>query len=175
MSEGDWVFRPVIVFTIAATSFFSPALNRTLESQPQPAPVSTLEERRRSVSDVVGTSDHQFVARWTEYVITRLSELDRGAFSFTDLQLPSTAAIDRARNVVLDTLKFNTPTPSVVPSEYGSVVFVWHRAGWDVEFEIDEFSATLWAYRRHDAFELSGPLSEHRQQFSKLLDEISVG
>ncbi len=107
------------------------------------------------------------------YVYQRLNELGEGSYDFTGLNIPSLLTIDRARSIAFETLGRNIPTPSVVPSEEGAVMFVWRKAGWDLEFEITESEANVWAHRRHDSSGWYGPLSERSVEFSDLLEELS--
>jgi hypothetical protein len=173
MSEGDRIFKPVIAFAIAATSMIAVSVMSYEYVQVETNSIGTSYERREVTEYHYGTSSYRNVSRWMQYVTQRLLELGQGLYDFTGLKIPSPATIERARSVVIETLKDNTPTPSVVPSEDGAVVMIWRKSGWDVEFEITESEANVWAHRRIDSSGWYGPLSQHGADFSSLLDELS--
>ena len=78
------------------------------------------------------------VTRWGAYVEQRLGELERGEGDYTELRQPSAATVAHARKVAAETFRDTTPTPSVVPDDEGSVLFVWHKNGMDVEMSVSE-------------------------------------
>jgi hypothetical protein len=129
-----------------------------------------LSEERHSI----GTADLQRSSRWREYVQQRLLELSEARFDFSELMVPTGQTVDQARSVADSLFRYNTPTPSVVPSEDGAVLFVWRRDGWDVELEVTALTADVWARRRADGLEWHGPLNDRGEQFSDLLEEFSA-
>jgi len=129
-----------------------------------------LSEERYSI----GTAQVQSSSRGREYVQQRLSELSEARFDFSELIVPTGQAVDQARSVADSLFMYNTPTPSVVPSERGAVLFVWRKAGWDAELEVTALSADVWAKRRADGVEWHGPLNEHGTECSDLLEEVST-
>ncbi len=102
------------------------------------------------------------MTRWGAYVEQRLGELERGEGDYTELKQPSVATLARARQVAAETLRDTTPTPSVVPDEEGSVLFVWHKNGVDAEITVTEDEASVWVHHRETGAMWSSPLSEHR-------------
>jgi len=136
---------------------------------------ATSDMRRQGVPSFAGTGSLQTASPWTPYVEERLSDLSLERYDFTDLRVPSPSTIARAASIALDTFDSDTATPSVVPSEEGSVLFVWHRFGWDVELAVSSISTIVWANRREDATGWYGPLSEYGEEFTQLLRGLSRG
>jgi hypothetical protein len=112
-------------------------------------------------------------SRWHKYVTQRIEELRTAQYDFTGLKIPSKHAIDLAWAVATTFFKANTPSPSVVPSEDGDVMFVWHRAGWDLEIEVGPEEIELWAHDRHAGTVFSGSLAEQQERFSSLLNYMA--
>lgn len=112
-------------------------------------------------------------SRWAGYVSRRIGELARREYDFTGLTPPSQANLEEAWHLANYLFRFDTATPSVVPSEDGSVVFVWHKAGWDVEIEVAQGERFVWARERSSGTGFSGPLQEHYENLSKLLVSLS--
>lgn len=75
--------------------------------------------------------------RWYAYVMRRLDEIGRGEGDFTGLKVPAPAVVERARQEAL-TWPPDRPTPSVVPTEDGGVLFAWHKDGHSTLIEVDE-------------------------------------
>lgn len=113
------------------------------------------------------------VSRWRNYVEQRLGELSVGAHNFTGLRVPSRHVVDLARHVAQDWFYPDTPTPSVLPSEGGEVLFVWHKAGWDLEISVGPGGAEVWAYDRGSGKELSGSLEELGYATSRVLMRLA--
>jgi hypothetical protein len=174
VSESDRVFKPVFAFALAATSILGIGVNATESVPSTTIVIGTTYERRETTDNLAGTSTYLISTSWARYVNQRLIELGEGQFDFTGLQIPSAATIDRARSIAFETLRDDTPTPSVVPSEDGAVLMVWRRSGWDVEFRVTESDADIWARRRADSTEWYGPFSQYLKEFSSLLDELST-
>jgi hypothetical protein len=113
-------------------------------------------------------------SRWEAYVSRRIAELARREYDFTGLTPPSQSTLQEAWSVANQYFRFDTATPSVVPSESGSVVFVWHKAGWDVEIDVAQGERFVWAYESSTGKGFSGPLQEHSESLSKLLVLLSA-
>lgn len=113
------------------------------------------------------------IPRWQRYVARRLAALRAGAFDFTDLQIPAPWVVDRASMVAQAYLHPDTPPPSVVPTRDGDILFIWRKAGWDLQIEIGSEGTTAWAYHRGSGAEWSGSLEERQVQLSQLLAAIS--
>lgn len=101
------------------------------------------------------------VTRWGAYVEQRLGELGRGEGDYTELRRPSAATVAHARKVAAGTFRDTTPAPSVVPDDEGSVLFVWHKNGHDVEICVTETGADIWARHRATGDEWESPLPDH--------------
>jgi len=108
-------------------------------------------------------------SRWRGYVSRRLAQLRRGSGDFTGLLQPSEEVVRRARDVSTGLFRANTPTPSVVPSEYGDVLFIWHKAGWELEIEVGPEEVSVWAHERNSGAVWSGSLAELWPKVSDLL------
>ena len=122
-----------------------------------------------SATDTINT----VVSRWRRYVERRLGELSVGAHNFAGLKVPSSQVVDLARRVAQDWFYADTPTPSVLPSEDGEVMFVWHKGGWDVEIIVGLQGAEVWAYERGSGEELSGSLEELGYATSRILMRLA--
>ena len=159
---------------MAGTSFFLPMSTSSAEMNVyNPAAISTSAVERREERNAIGTNAIVRTSRWHAYVVQRFTELESGMFDFTDLRIPPPSAIERAKSIATDTFRPDTPTPSVVPSEDGSVLFVWHKAGWDVELEVSESTASVWAHHREDSSTWHGSLSECSAEFDQLLRDFA--
>src|SRR5260370_12404857 len=101
--------------------------------------------------------------RWQRYVSRRLAALRLGAFDFTGLQIPTPWIVDRASIVAKAYLHPDTPPPSVVPTKDGDILFIWRKAGWDLQIEIGSEGTTAWAYHRGSGAEWSGSLDERQE------------
>jgi hypothetical protein len=134
---------------------------------------STTPIRRKEFDFLTGGTAILEDSRWYSYVETRLAEIEFGVFDFTDLLQPSEAVVTRARNLVNGLLQPYVPTPSVVPSEDGAVLFVWNKAGWDLRLEVTESESSIWARERGSGDILYGPLEDHQKRVTDLLDEFS--
>lgn len=113
------------------------------------------------------------VPRWSRYVERRLKEIRSGAHDFTGLQVPSSQVVDLARQLAWNWFYPDTPTPSVLPSENGDVLYVWHKAGWDVEICVGREGIEIWAYHRGSGSELRGSMEELGYATSKLLMKLA--
>lgn len=103
------------------------------------------------------------------YAAERLAQLERGEGDFTDLQRPAPEVIRRARDVAARLLQPGTPTPSVVPSELGEVLFVWHKAGWTVDVEVGAEETSVVAYAHRSGTMWGGPVDELWPKVSEVL------
>lgn len=110
------------------------------------------------------------IARWNRYVLQRLEELRVGAFDFTGLQVPSEYVVDQAWIIARNHFYFDTPPPSVLPSDEGEILFIWHKSGWDIEINVGSEETTVWAYDRSSGTELSGSLASQQKELARLLN-----
>jgi hypothetical protein len=111
--------------------------------------------------------------RWHKYVAQRIEDLRAAKYDFTDLKIPPRFVVDRAWGVAATLFKADTPTPSVVPSEDGNVLFVWHKSRWDLEIEVGAEEIVLWAHDRRTGTGFSGSLVEQQARLSSLLDYLA--
>jgi len=112
-------------------------------------------------------------SRWYRYVTRRLRELRDGEYDFTDLRVPSSQVVNQARATANSLFRPETPTPSVVPSASGDILYIWHKSGWDLEIDVGPEGATVWARDRSAGKELYGSLEERRVWVSSLLDFLA--
>jgi hypothetical protein len=110
-------------------------------------------------------------SRWYRYVARRLAELAIGK-SVSDMPVPSAVLCDRAFSVAEELFDSDTPTPSVVSSEDGTVLFVWRSQPLELEIEIGPEETSVWAYERSRGRIWSGRLEEQRARVSSLLDSF---
>lgn len=115
----------------------------------------------------------EIAVRWSEYVTRRLTELRVGAFDFTGLRIPAGPVINAAWAIAIGSFHHDTPTPSVLPSEDGDILFVWHKAGWDIEIEVGTEGTAVWAHDRRSGREFSGSFEEHRADFVEVLRTLA--
>ena len=109
------------------------------------------------------------IARWNRHVVQRLEELRVGAFDFTGLQVPPEHVVNQAWIIASSQFHFDTPPPSVLPSDEGEVLFIWHKSGWDVQINVGSEETTVWAYDRTSGTELSGLLASRQKELADLL------
>ena len=112
-------------------------------------------------------------SRWIEYVAERLSQMEDNRLSDVEPTLQMGATL-QAWYVALRYFPPNTPTPSVVPSENGGVQFVWHKGGWDVEFEVENNEVFIWARSRESKDTWHGSVAEVGARFLDLMQELST-
>jgi hypothetical protein len=186
MGEGEVTGNPMltrsgeIIFTVAlgltATSGvqaiepYTAQVAAPVPSQVQ-GPFATATDVRASAKDFAAY-DVDFSrsdSRWYRYVSKRLRELGNGEHDFTGFQVPTAAVVDYARVVASRVFKPEIPTPSVVPSEDGSVLFIWHKSGWDLEIDVGGEGAAVWARDRYAGREWYGSLEELQEMVVSLL------
>jgi hypothetical protein len=112
-------------------------------------------------------------SRWYRYVSKRLRELGAGEYDFTGFQIPTTEVVELARGVANNLFRPQTPTPSIVPSEDGDILYIWHKAGWDLEIDVGLGGTTVWAHDRSAGREWYGSLEELRVGVANLLDFLA--
>lgn len=112
-------------------------------------------------------------SRWYRYVSQRLRELQHGEYDFTGFEIPAWEVIERARFLANSLFEPGHPTPSVVPSEEGDVLYIWHKAGWDLEIDVGLEEITIWAHNRRNGSEWYGALEELRAFVVELLDFLA--
>jgi hypothetical protein len=108
-------------------------------------------------------------SRWYRYVTRRLAELSSGKFGTSGMPQPPNSACTRALLVAESLFNTNTPTPSVTPSESGTVLFVWRSQALELEIEIGPEETAVWAYDRPHGEVWSGQLESRRANVSELL------
>jgi hypothetical protein len=108
-------------------------------------------------------------SRWHKYVVRRLEALRHGQGDFTGLRIPEEMVVDRAWNFATQAFRSDTPTPSVVPTEDGDILFVWRKAGWELEVTIGAAEDTVWARNRDSGVTTRGSLGELQATVSSLL------
>jgi hypothetical protein len=115
--------------------------------------------------------------RWGPYVWTRLAAMRSQSDSIDRIAgYPTPEVINRAWDEALTLFPLAMATPSVIPSDEGSVVFVWHKKGWDIEIEVDEGDTTIWARHRTDLAlgRLDGRVADQRDRVVALLKSLSI-
>lgn len=110
--------------------------------------------------------------RWGAYVTSRLDDMEAGRGDWTDLTRPSPATIQAARDFAAANLPASAPTPSVVPGEGGSVLFVWHKLGWDAEIEVLAEGTGVWARNRATEERFTGSWPKVRFRATALLEAL---
>ena len=113
--------------------------------------------------------------RWLTYVASRLLQMAQHNRQPNEIY-PDVRILQRAWSEAIDLFHTNTPTPSVVPSDDGGVLFIWHKGGWDLEIEVRESSSVVWGRTRkpQNATQLEGDLSRLRPQVTAVLRSIST-
>lgn len=117
------------------------------------------------------------MTRWGAYVEQRIDDLRCGkGREDWEGQWPSPAAVTAAWDLACEVFRESTPTPSVVPSEDGAVLFVWRKNGMDAELEVSETGADLWVHDRVAEDLWSSPVAECRDdRIPWLLDRLERG
>lgn len=156
----------VTVTESALSSFrpqFSPGADDLAAFVPRKGPV--VKVRVHSAADT---------PRWLVSVLDRLSELSRLADE-PDPEAPLLypEAVQRALPELVRFMRFDTPTPSLVPTLDGGVQFVWHKGGWDVEVEVGPKETLLWAQQRDGDVSWHGSLDDHLHEIRNLLSKLA--
>jgi hypothetical protein len=138
------------------------------------ANATTVVKRRMDVAENSTDISASVSPRWGGYVYRRLSEILVGAHDFTGLKVPSDKVGRLAWDTAINFLSWDTPTPSVLPSEDGEILFVWHKAGWDIEISVGSEEAEVWAYNRRSGEEFMGSIRELRTAASRALSSLTV-
>ena len=103
---------------------------------------------------------------WLQYVVGRLNEIahsQHGDYSSVALASIRAAAVFFPENA---------PTPSVVPSEDDCIQFVWHRGGYDIEFEVGHGDLSVWISNRETGASRSGNSEEDHLMLRNLLQTL---
>jgi len=136
--------------------------------EPRADTLSAFAPRWRTVTIRLNRSET--LPRWMPYVIGRLTELQRSLVQPDDeIPTPDPAALERSLVELARIMEVDTPTPSVVPTFDGGVMFVWHKAGWDIEVDVGPKETSVWAQRRDGSVCWSGSLDEHVRDVTKVL------
>lgn len=106
---------------------------------------------------------------WYRYVTRRLAELSSGKSSLSGMPIPLSSTCANALQVAERWFDTSTPTPSVVPSETGNVLFVWRSEALELEIEVGPEETAVWAYDRPHGEVWSGQLEDRRADVSELL------
>jgi hypothetical protein len=133
------------------------------------AAITTKAPTRISEVRLTETDLNRSDSRWRSYVLQRIGELRKGTGDFTGLRKPSALVVDRAWLLATVLFRSDTPTPSVIPSEDGEVLYVWHKAGWDLEISVGSEEIAVWAYDRNGGTTFSGSFAEERARLLDLL------
>lgn len=105
-----------------------------------------------------------YITKWDRYVTRRLIAFRHGAGDFTGLKIPRPQIVDQAWVVARSFFHPDTPAPSVVPTEDGEIMFIWHKAGWELQIETGPEGATAWARDRRSGTTWSGSLEERQEE-----------
>jgi hypothetical protein len=113
------------------------------------------------------------VSRWFSYVNMRLHQM--AEHQLTSHAYPDAPIIQRAWSEAVSLFPLSAPTPSVVPSDEGGVAYVWHKRGWDLEIDVRQDGAMVWARNRNLSNEETwyGSLDDYRERVFKLLRDLS--
>jgi hypothetical protein len=80
--------------------------------------------------------------------------------------------IAKAVSVLSKIMQASAPTPSVIRTATGSVQYVWHKAGWDVEIEVAEGFVEAWAHERETGREIVGKLEDVQRDVAQLIAQL---
>lgn len=106
---------------------------------------------------------------WVPYLLRRLNEM---AVMTTEYR-PTNEILNRAWNTACRYFSFSTATPSIVLGDEGSVLFVWHKNGWDVELEIGQSCSYVGILSRDNKQMLFGPLEDMSGKLLGVLKSMS--
>jgi hypothetical protein len=105
---------------------------------------------------------------WLSYVDRRLREMvgdaDDSERARVSNSTPGRALLE-ARRLLPDEIV----PPSVIPSDDGGVLLVWHKAGWDLEIAVEERETTAWARERVSGHYWAGSVSDRELDLKQLL------
>lgn len=116
--------------------------------------------------------NYQTLPTWCQYLNNRLAQMSKRAAA--SVNYPGADVLDRAWKIALVTFSPHCPTPSVLPGEGGSVQFIWHKGGWDVELEVERSGEYVWARNRRTGETWHGELVGLFNQFAELLSTLST-
>jgi hypothetical protein len=156
----------VVAGNLTAQGYYYPLPTQPGRWVPAVATKTTMPTLER---DAAGVRSVRSDSRWDKYVFQRMEDLRAAKYDFTGLKVPTWHVIDRAWGVATTLFEPDTPTPSVVPTEDGNVLLVWHKAEWDIKIEVGSEEIWTWAHDRHAGTRFSGPLGEQQVRLSGLL------
>lgn len=111
---------------------------------------------------------------WVRYVDTRLAQLDCERLFEPS---PSMETLSEARAYIGGLLRMlppDAPAPNVLPSRRGGVDFIWHKAGWNVEVNVDpDHRVTVWTRNKERGDGCHGDLDDNREFLLDVLRELS--
>lgn len=160
LSDGDWVGSTTTTIT---------SREATLTGRlPHPRSYRFPFGQRVWVIDISGA-----IPAWVEPTVRSLDELlglDAGWDSYGSRRIDLTCAL-AALKFALDTLRDDSPAPSVVPTSRGGLQFEWHTAGVDLEVEFLSGTRVVGSFEDHvTGLSWEEDLTSNRQP---LVDAIS--
>lgn len=173
--------RFIVVDNSISGTLFEGCVNRDIQAHIWPLSLQSLfpaqDQRYKFIytetdSDLVAPSTRDFTnpgSLWEPYVLQRLNEMA----AMTTEYRPADEILNRAWNTAHRYFSSSTPTPSIVLGDEGSVLFVWHKSGWDVELEIGNKSSYVGILRRENKQTLFGPLDEMHGDLLEVLKNMS--
>lgn len=161
-----------VVLSPTATQDLRPPYSYVQTGPSSPFAISTTNLIAKIDDQLSGRAEafNAKIARWNRYVVQRLEELRVGAFDFTGLQVPSEQVVDQAWMIASTTFHLDTPPPSVLPSEEGEVLFIWHKSGWDIQINVGPEETTVWTHDRSSGAEFWGSLVSQQKELANLLN-----
>lgn len=129
--------------------------------------VSRIEAYANSTLAATGVVPN-YATKWDRYVTRRLFAFRLGAGDFTGLKIPTPQVVDQAWILARSFFHPDTPAPSVVPTEDGEIMFIWHKAGWELQIETGPEGAMAWARDRRSGITWSGSLEERQEELYSL-------
>ena len=161
------------VYPLLAVSTGYPGIPRLVCSGVYSCDLASRPVKRLPFLSVDWLSQSVRPSRWNEYVAERLSQMEDKRLTEAQPTLHMGAAL-QAWYVAMRYFPPDTPTPSVVPSGNGGVQFVWHKGGWDVEFEVENNEIFIWARSRESKDTWHGNVVEVGARFLDLMQELST-
>lgn len=129
--------------------------------------------RKPPIDEVAIAVQFSPIDGWHTYVYQRIQEILSDDEDYPEFVRPTSFVINRAWNIATKILRRDAPTPSVVPSDEGAIVLVWHKARWDLEIEIGIQEETVWAHDRNTGAMFSGSLEEQLERVSAVLEFLA--
>ena len=138
-----------------------------------PPIVSRVQEGGESLTTTLAYHPVADEPLWLSYVNRRLAEMtldpDESERSRLLPNAPSRALLE-ARRLVPDKIV----PPSVIPSDEGGILFVWHKGGWDLEIAVEERETTAWGRDRASGQYWAGSVSGHEQELAAVWEKMTL-